>query len=240
MKKMSLIALLSLAGISGTYAQTPDPAANKRYIEITGTSETEITPDELYVTITLLERMDGKSKVTIEKQESDLKKNLKDLGIDLSNLTLSTANADYSKVRRSAKDVLISKSYLLKVSGVDALTRVYERLDKIDAHDAYISKYTHSKILDFQKENRVKAIKAAREKADYLLAALDQKAGSPLQVMETENYVQDQPPVAYGRVSYMNVAMAKEADAAQEGSDISFKKIKIRSSFHVKYEILNK
>lgn len=238
MKRFFLIATAALLTTGSLISQVTDITAGKRFIEINGINETEITPDELYITITLLERMNGKEKVTIEKQESELKKSLKELGVDLSNLTLSTANADYGKVRKSTKDVLISKSYILKISSVDVLGKVYERLDKMDAHDAYISKYTHSKILDFQKESRIKAIKAAKEKADYLLAALDQKAGTPLQIVETENYVQDQPPIYYARAK--NVAMAYESDKAGEEQEISFKKIKIRSGFLVKFEIVNK
>lgn len=239
MKKAFLILTLWTCGQISTKAQVADNLTNKRFIEITGTSEMEVTPDELYITITLLERMDGKEKITIDKQEADLKKNLKELNIDLANLTLSKADADYGKVRKSNKDVLVSKSYILKVGDADMLAKVYERLDKINAYDAYISKYTHSKILDFQKENRIKAVKVAKEKVDYLLAALDQKSGTPLQVTETDNYVQDQPQPIYGRMAYKNVAMSAESDAS-EGSNISFKKIMIRSSFLVKYEILNK
>lgn len=240
MKKSFLIAATSLLFMSGAVAQNPDNFANKRFIEITGTSEMEITPDELYITITLQERMDGKEKITIDKQEAELKKNLKELGINLENLTLSKADADYGKVRKSNKDVLISKSYILKLSDADMISKVYERLDKIDAQDAYISRYTHSKILDYQKENRIKAMKAAKEKVEYLLSAVGQQAGPPLQISESENWVQDQPPVVYGRMTMMNAYQEKSAPMMDSGSDISFKKIKIRSSFLVKYEIIAK
>jgi len=240
MKRIFLIATTCLFTLNSIKSQVSDNSlANKRFIEITGTSETEITPDELYITITLTERMDGKEKVTIEKQETELKKSLKDLGIDLNNLTLSKADADYGKVRKSNKDVLISKSYVLKIGDADMLAKVYEQLDKINAQDAYVSKYSHSRILDYQKENRIKAVKAAKEKVDYLLSALDQKAGAPIQITETDNYVQDQPPVPYGRMSTMNAIQAYSSDQGGN-SAISFKKIRIRSSFLVKYEILNK
>lgn len=237
MKKL-LITLICFINLNTIQGQNPDNLAGKRFIEVSGTSETEITPDELYITITLQERMDGKEKVTIDKQESELKKNLKELGIDLSNLTLSKADVDYGKVRKSNKDVLISKSYILKIADADMIGKVYERLDRIDAQDAYISRYTHSKILDYQKENRIKAIKAAKEKVEYLLAAVGQQPGQPLQITETENWVQDQPPV-YGRMAYANTVQ-KSFSADSENSDISFKKIKIRSSFLVRYEISNK
>ncbi len=240
MKKFFLAGVLFFALVSTGLAQVTDNA--KPFIEVTGTSETEITPDEIYLSITLQERMEGKEKLTIDKQESALKQNLKELGIDLSNLTLNSAEADYSKIRKSAKDVLISKSYILKIAAADMLTKVYERLDKINAYDAYISKLTHSKILEYTKENRIKAIKAAKEKVDYLLAAAGKQSGSVLQITETDNSVINPFFGNYrgargGMVqAYSNVATSM-GDASE---DISIKKIKITSSFLVKYEILNK
>src|SRR4051812_24265108 len=103
MKKLILIASVFLLTSVNYKAQVGDNLSGKRYIEITGTNEMEITPDELYITITLLERMEGKEKITIDKQEADLKKVLKELNIDLANLTLSKADADYGKVRKSNK-----------------------------------------------------------------------------------------------------------------------------------------
>jgi len=234
MKKIVLACSLFIMGIQGFRAQTPE-VAGKNFIEITGTSEMEIVPDEIYITITLQERMDNKEKVTIDKQEADLKQNLKELGIDLSNLSLNSADADYGKVRKSTKDVLIQKSYTLKISGTDMLAKVYDRLDRINAQDAYVSRVTHSKILEMQKENRIKAIKAAKEKVDYLLAALGQQAGKPLEIREQENYVQDNPP-RYGRALTMQAF--SNAHSEDSGTEMSFKKIKIRSGFLVKYEII--
>jgi uncharacterized protein YggE len=238
MKKTFLILGLVFLSSLCIMAQ-PIESVTKDFIEVTGTSETEVTPDEIYITITLLERMENKEKITIDKQEADLKQNLKELGIDLSNLVLNSADADYSKIRKSTKDVLINKSYILKISGTEILAKVYERLDKINAYDARISKYNHSRILELQKENRIKAIKAAKEKVDYLLAALGQQAGKVMKITETDNYVQNSPqtPRSFGRNSMQAYNNMESEDPA---SEISFKKIKIRSSFLVKYEILNK
>jgi len=236
MNRKIITALLVVSACT-LFAQAADPLQGKRFIEVTGTNESEIVPDELYVTITLLERMEGKEKVAIDKQEAQLKQSLKELNIDLSNLSLNTANADYGKVRRSKKDVLVSKSYILKVGTADQLSKVYEKLDQINAHDAFISRYTHSKILDFQKESRIKALKAAKEKVDYLLAAVGQQAGAPLQIMESENFVQENPNPYMPM--YKN-SMAMVNDSVSGDAEISFKKIKLRSSFIVKYEIATK
>lgn len=240
MKTPILIALLFFSHIQRVTSQIVDN--NKAFIEITGTNEMEVTPDELFITITLQERMDGKEKISITKQEGDLKQNLKELGIDLSNLTLNSADADYTKVRKSTKDVLISKSYTLKINGTDQLSKVYERLDKMNVFDAFISKYDHSKILELQRENRIKALKVAKEKIDYLLNALGQKAGNPLEIREIDNYVQN--AVVYGRnrnlASNAMQVYGSESLMQDSNSEIAFKKIKIKSSFLVKYEILNK
>src|SRR6478609_1832705 len=95
--------LLSLISVKSQNAEVSKP-----FIEVTGTSETEVVPDEIYINITLMERMDGKEKVTIDKQEADLKKHLKEIGIEPANLSLNSANADYGKVRKSEKDVLVN------------------------------------------------------------------------------------------------------------------------------------
>lgn len=212
----------------------------KPFIELTGTAETEVVPDEIYINITLMERMEGKDKITIDKQEADLKKNLKELGIDLANISLNSANADYSKVRKSEKEVLVNKSYTLKVGGTELLAKVYERLDKINAYDAFISRYSHSKLTDLQKENRIKAIKAAKEKVDYLLAALSQQAGKPVEIRELDNYI-DQGPIMSRGMNSRAVQMSSNVRATEDsGGEMEFKKIKIRASFLVKYEILNK
>lgn len=236
MKKVILLFALC----SSLLVAAQDVTIGKSYIEITGTSETEVVPDELYLNITLLERMEGKEKITIDKQEADLKKHLKELGIDLSNLTLQNAQADYRQIRRKEKDVLISKSYILKVTSTDALSKVYERLDKMNAYDAYIMRYTNSKVLDFQKENRIKAIKAAKDKAEYVLAAIGQQVGAPILITETENYVEDGSNAYYQRMDKMmrNTVSMDGAPSAEES--IGFKKIKMRAAFQVRFEIVKK
>lgn len=237
MKNTILVLLLCLSFVG----RAQDAASQKAYIEVNGTAETEVVPDEIYLHITLLERMEGKDKITIEKQEAELKKHLKDLDIDLSNLSLQTAMADYGSVRKKTKDVLISKSYTLKLSTTAQLAKVYERLDQMNAQDAYISKQTYSKVIELQKENRIKAIKLAKEKAEYLLAAIGQQAGMPLQVSEVENYVEGDNNYGAQRMAGRLMANSVETTRFSNNDDvIEFKKIKVRNTFVIRFEILKK
>lgn len=213
------------------------------FIEVTGTSETEITPDEIYVSITLRERND-KEKLSIARLESDLKQILKDLSIPLEQLVLNEAYADYARYRKVKKEVITSKNYTLKLKDANTLGTVYERLDKMGVEDAYISKLNHSKLIEFTKENRIKAVKAAKEKAEYLAQAVNQTIGKALEISERENYVNNQPYSGYNyrssnvAQSYSNVGgnSLSESVSVDDGT-ISMAKIKIRSAYFVKYEI---
>ncbi|MGB1038786.1 MAG: hypothetical protein ACPGYY_09090, partial [Bacteroidia bacterium] len=62
----------------------------KPYIEITGTSEIKIVPNQIYMSITLQEHTD-KSKKSIVELEKELVKALKSLGISPSKLVVADA-----------------------------------------------------------------------------------------------------------------------------------------------------
>ena len=52
------------------------------YIEVTGKAEMEVVPDEIYVGITINEK-DNKGKVSVDQQEQEMFKQLKEIGIDV-------------------------------------------------------------------------------------------------------------------------------------------------------------
>jgi uncharacterized protein YggE len=232
MKKLLFLLCCISLSINGQ-----NPIQEKPFIEVTGTSETEVVPDIIEVTITLQEYVEGKSKMDIGKQEENLRTQLNDLGIDSKQLTLVTAVADYQKIRMMKKDVVNSKTYLLKLSTAEMVGKVYERLDLIDVHYARISRLDHTKILDFQKENRIKAMKAAKEKAEYLLSAIGKTAGNPLQVLEGENWVDNGPQGPRPGIMYKNAMQSMESFDKEVEEPISMRKIKIRSGYSVKFEI---
>jgi len=238
MKRKILMSLL----ICSAFLLKAQDIDKRPFIEITGTSETDITPDEIFITITLQEKGDSKER-SIEKQEEDLKSNLKELNIELNNLMLSTANADFRKIKAFKKDVVTSKSFLLKVNSADMVDKVYKRLDKINVFDAYISKLNHSKITELTAENREKAVIAAKKKAQTLAMAVGNNIGAPISIIESVNTVDASPfnnnYNYYGGRYASNAAQSFSSPEFSEntGDDISFKKIKLRSSFLVRYEL---
>lgn len=232
MRKFASIVLLICFSFFKLSAQQP-PIADKPFIEVNGTSELEIDPDEIFIRIVLTERPEGKDKITIERLEELLKKEVKDLGIDLSNLTVQNASADYTKFKMMKKEVVQSRQYILKIGSQTILAKLFERLDKINVTDAWIERIAHTKIAQFEKEAREKAVKSAREKAEYMVIAAGMKLGMPLYMME--NGTTNDGTMIPGRKG-MYMVMA-EADMAEEPEMPSLRKLKVTSSVLIRFEI---
>lgn len=233
---MSLLLTTVLAfGQSNT--QTTD---NKPYIEVVGKYEMELIPDEIFIKIVIHEKYESRTKITIQEQEDSLKVKLKSIGIDLSNLYLSDVNADFVKISWSKKDVLTKKDYTLKVSNATEVKEVFQELENIEITDASISKVSHSKIDSLRKVVRIKAIKATKEKAEYLLAAIGEQIGKPLIVRENvaQYYSQNMYSMSSrSDASYIQVGGVPSSYGDKEVEEIEFRKINLSTSFYIKFLI---
>ena len=239
MNVLKVIVLL-LTSLS-VFAQTQELGIGERpYIEVTGTAEKEIVPDEIYISIRIKERYEGKKKITIEEQEAAFKEALKTIGVSLEDLVLSDANANYAKVKWRKKDVIANVNYLLKVDNAETLGQVFDKLDELKILNANISHTTHTKIVEFRREVRILAIKAAKEKADYLLTAIGEEVGQALEVY-------DESSKSYDYGAALNVKGSRETGTSYyidgvkvRGSEpyrTEFKTIKLRASIYVKFGI---
>jgi uncharacterized protein YggE len=207
------------------------------YIEVNGVSELYIVPDQIFIGITLKEKYDNKEKVTIESQEDKLKSSLKEIGVDIANLSLTDANAYYTKVRFKTKDVMASKYYSLKVTDASKVALVFQQLDKLEIFDADVNRVDHSKIDSLRKVVRVSAIKAAKTKAEYLLSAIGEQVGKALVVNE-----QPEESRPYYRQTSTNISSYSNTrflddDKGSPDDNIQFQKLKIKSNIYVKFAI---
>ncbi len=235
----SFFTIISLVFSLTIYGQTKTEIEEKPYIEVIGTAEKLVIPDIIFLSITIREKYINREKITIEIQDEKLITALKSINVDLNNLSLADANADYVKVKWQGKDVLTKKEYSLKLSNASQLEQVFQQLSKLEINDAYISKVDHSKIDSLKKETRIIAIKAAKEKADYLLNSIGEQTGKPLIVTENSGTMQ--------RETYRNMASrtvnsvsAKTAGVYQSDesiNEIQFQKIRISESMYVKFAI---
>jgi len=235
MKTGILLVLLLVASSVIGWSQESGVGKETSAIEVVGTGEMELIPDEIFISFTLKERFEGKTKIEIESQEKELKKRLMKLEIDLKDLQLADAASDYVKIKRKKSDVIASKDYILKVKTTTEIAKVFELLDEIDAFNANIQRVDHSELEKYKNEVKMLAIKAAKVKATNLLTAIGETIGKPLLIQERETY-EDQPLF---RKTALMVNMAMDAAGNQEEAlpELGFQKIKLRYTVFARFAI---
>lgn len=213
---------------------------NQPFIEVNGQSEMIVMPDQIIVSIVLKEKDKGKKVTTADQQLESLKTELTRLNIPISNLSLTHSNADYIRVKFRKRDLVNKANYNLILNNAKEVNEVFEMLDIIDVYKASISEVTHSKVVEFKKEMRISAIKAARDKADYLLNELDAKRGLPLIVREENPNTHYNTSNNYRANVGLKSPIVIHSKVSSSGGQIGFRKIKIIAQVYVKFLIKEK
>lgn len=231
MKQLITLAFAALLSVSAV-AQQVDL---RKKINVSGSAETEVTPDIIYLSISLkeyLENNNSKKRVDITTLENQLIKAVEKAGIAKENLTINNLSS-YSIVSEKKKnpDFLASKQYRLKVSDLNKYNAIIAAIDPKGIAYTNIDSYDYSKIEELKKELKVKALLAAKEKATYLVTALGDKLGSAIDIQEVNNEV-------FPQQNYRaNVMMMKASDSAESAQEVDFKKIKLNYMMNVVFEI---
>lgn len=232
MKKLLSLAIVALFSVSAM-AQQVDL---RKKINVSGSAEAEVTPDIIYISISLKEYLkDGnsKKKVDITTLENELFNAVQKAGLDKENLTINNLSS-YTAAAEKKKnpDYLASKQYRLKVSDLNKWNAIIGGVDPKGVAYTSIESYDYSKIESLKKELKIKALLAAKEKATYLVTALGDKLGDAIDIQEINNE-------SYGRPMYANVMMKSEsADmAGAPAAELDFKKIKLNYQMNVVFQI---
>ena len=230
---------LLFAGPAFCQTNLSDPDAH--YIEVTGTAEEEVVPDEIYISIELQERVEGKAKITVTEQEDKLKKGLQEIGIDISNLSLSDANSDYVKVKLFSKEIITQQDYSLKVSSAELAGRAFQMFYQIDIRNAQIYKTDFSRMDSLERAVKINAIKSAKAQADYLLGAIGEHTGRAIIVRDVkqstaDNYANIRGARNEGTQYYIN-GIKQASVESFTATSIQFSKIKVQDAVYVKFAI---
>jgi len=233
MKKLLTLAFVALLSVSAM-AQQVDL---RKKISVSGSAETEVTPDIIYISISLKEYLkDGnsKKKVDITELENQLYTAVQKAGLDKESLTINNLSSfTITTEKKKNPDYLASKQYRLKVSDLNKWNAIIGAIDPKGIAYTNIDSYDYSKIETLKRELKIKALQAAREKASYLVEALGDKLGSVIDIQEINNEV-------YPQAMYRNVMMKASFDGAAENApapEIDFKKIKLNYVMNTVFEI---
>ncbi len=219
-------------------AQTYDNTIKQRTVNVTGSAQLEITPDEIYVQIELRE-YDKKSgdKVDIETIRNQFLSAAKSMGVaDTDVVVQGYSGWDgnywwYQKNKKKNPDMKAGVTYEVKVKTVDDMDKLVDKLDDEATQNFYLSRTSHSNMDSIKKELKIQAVKAAKDKAIYLADAIGEHVGQALTINDpSENTPYPQP-------MYANVMEKARADNAAPPMNVDFKKIKIEYTVNVIFEL---
>ncbi len=228
MKKL-VLTLVALVFVVQAFAQID----LRKKIEVNGSAEMEITPDEIYVGISLKEYMkDAKRKISISTLEKQLQAAVLKAGIPAQDFMINNLSS-YTNYWEKKKDpaFLASKQYRLKVKDLSNLDAIIAAVDAQGIAYTNIESYSHSNIEAYKNELKVKALKNAKDKATTLVESIGEKLGGVLLIQDHNSDFTPQP--------MMYKTMAVRAEMADAGAmpDIDFKKIKLNYTINAAFEI---
>jgi uncharacterized protein YggE len=225
--RSTIFAILFFTAVT-TFAQ--DVFKGEHFIEVPGSAQMEIEPNEIFLFIRLREFEENRNKVTLEKLDQDFMQALKAAGVDRKNLTLADAGSQLGKFGRKEKDAFREKSYELKLTSAAELEKFLEKLEPVKVEQLDLTRVSHTDLEKIKIDLKVKALQAAQVKAQTLLKAIGAEAGKPLMVRDWDNDpIQPMPGV-------LNM-MFKAGGADAGESEIGFRKIKLKAQIIAQFEI---
>lgn len=206
-----------------------------RSIEVKGSSEIEIEPDEIKYVIGIEEYWeeefekkkefkDYKTKVPLAKIEDELIKNLRKVGVDKKDVVVRRMG-NYSRIR--GKEFLYSKQLIVEITDFSKINQLTQLMDAKGIKYMNIGELNHSNMENFKKQVKIDALKVAKEKATYLVESIGEELGEVISIVEMSD--------GFMRPMYSN-SMMRSAEVAQESID-QVENIKLSYQVRVKFSI---
>lgn len=205
-------------------------------MEVTGSADTMITPNQIYIKIIISEK-DTKDKLSVEELESKMYEALKTLGIDVGNkLTTSDIISNFKSYFLKNKDIMKSKEYQLEVSDAVTASKVFIALEAIGISNTSIARVDHTNLENIRNLMRTKAVENSKARALALIKPLNQTLGPVIHITDNEVYNKTTP--FQGRLDEVVVVGYNTRDKSiQEMPNIGFEKIRMATNISAKFII---
>ncbi|MGC4034643.1 MAG: SIMPL domain-containing protein [Chitinophagaceae bacterium] len=215
-------------------------------INVSGSAEMEIVPDEIYVQVDLKEYKKKGEKVELEKIKSDFLASCKTVGIADSVISIASyegakLNSWYWRKAKKDPDLYASISYQIKFQDSKKMDQLVDVLDEEGTSNFTIVKVSHSRIIEFRKQLKIQAIKAAKEKGIYLAESINEKVGEAVTITEPQEEASDMQSNGYYRNQLSNLGfsnnVSQKAVVFDMAPGVNFKKIKLRYEVNVVFAL---
>jgi uncharacterized protein len=213
-------------------AQTTHETPAVPHIEVNGTAEMEVVPNEIYIQFYLKEYEKDRVLQTIQQQEEALTSALMQAGLKMAEINVSDFESNYVRVEWGKKDYRQEKKYDFKVHNLQETAQVFEVFEKLEIRHASITRVDHSERKQYENQMRIEATKNAKFRANEMLSAIGQKAGKALFVQET--YL---TPIEMRQIDRLSGVTYGELSTLKGGAVVQYQKIKISASVFARFVI---
>ena len=209
----------------------------KYYIEVTGKSEMEISPDLFSIKIIINEK-DNKTKYGISERESKMISTLNDLGIDTNkDLLIKDITSNFKHFMLTKTEIVQSKEYKLTLREAKIVSKVFVELKNIGISNLSIIELDNSNLEKYRNEIKIEAIKDAKEKSEALTSAIGESIGKAIFIREIENNYRYET-FNFPNAIYSNVDNSKSNyDMETPEPEINFENIKLNYSIFCRFEL---
>lgn len=232
-KLFTLLLVLSFTGF--TNAQQLNTTV--RFIEVTGSAEMEVEPDEIQFQIGIEEywkeefekRKKYEDYVTIiplKIIETNLMNALTKIGIKKEQVIIKEVGDSWN---RSGKNFKKSKTIELVLTDFSVISELLENVNVRGVNSMKIAVLKNKDITKYRKQVKIEAMIAAKKKAAYLLESVDEKLGKVISVIElNDNSLYSWMPKNTGVNTYI---------PSNENNGNNIRKIKLSYKIQMKFKI---
>jgi predicted DNA-binding protein len=180
----------------------------------------------------------GDPKVSIDQIKNDFLQDLKSIGIPDSAVSIASYEGYSGHIwwvrKKKDPELYATISYQIKFNNSYKLDELVPLLDDEATQNFQVVRTSHSKIMEFKKQLKILAVKAAKEKAVYLTEAINEKVGEAITIAEPADI--STYYYSSGRLDkdkYGNV----QVQGATQQSGIDFKRIKLKFDVNVLFAL---
>ena len=211
--------------------------SNLRFIEVTGSAETSVEPDEIRFQIGIQEYWkeeyergkkykDYITKIPLIEIEKNLMRSLVSVGIAKDQIVIKEIGQNWN---RSGKDFKKSKTFELVLTDLKEVNDILAKVQIKGINSMRIAALKNKNIVKYREQVKIEAMKAAKKKAGYLLESVNEELGSVISVIELDENIPIWRPE---NILSNTIISSNDSDINQ-----SMRKIKLKYEIKVRFEI---
>jgi len=213
---------------------------NVRFIEVTGSAEMKIDPDEIRFQIGIeeywkeefekgKEYKDYITKIPLEEIEKKLMSSLTEIGISKNQIIIKEIGQYWS---RSGKDFKKSKTIELILTDFVKVNEILTKVRVKGVNSMKITELKNKDITKYREQVKIEAMKAAKKKAAYLLKSVDEELGRVISVIELDNN-----SGYFWKPQNMLSNTMMPSSGGGDDSNGNIRKIKLKYEIKIRFEI---